>query len=437
LNAPYLNLDDMLDNLADYFRILLTPFITAGQEFAVASLVILGLTATIKGILIILEQMFDGEALSDSITKLARGFVLVGVMMLALANWGQIQSFSIALTADVARIFNQAFAASISSASAPLPQQMFSQSPGNFPMRLTMMPNPNPDILAQNLAQHVIQPVNEDLGALTSEILKFYQVRVQLELIVAVTGRKPPPNTNIYVWANQEMEALRNSADGFLGLLRLLGSIQTFLAAGLVILGAAFLGIVAGTLFALFALYWVVGGVVVLLVALAVGPVALAIAPIENGYVRNTGTVIVGSALQLAFVVNIVALVVAIMARVTLDIVEGRLADPMAFQLLLIIPILCMIIAFQIPRVFGVIAEIFGARHSTPAGMLKRIGMVVGGAKLATMMRAMGASRPGVSTSRSSRGGGTPTPNGGSGGAPKAPSGGPGTGGGGSVTKPN
>lgn len=372
----------MLDNLSDYFRLFLAPFIAAGQGFALASLVILGMTATIKGALIIIEQIVDGDPLAEALAKLTRGFVLVGVMMLALANWGQVQSFSIALTADAARIFNQAFASSISGASAQLPGSMYSQSPGMFPMRLTMMPNPAPDILAQNLAQHVIQPVHNDLGALIAEIFKFYTARIQIELIVAITGNQPPPNTNLYVWANQQIAALQSPVGGMLAVLRLMGSLWMFMIVGFLVLVAAFVGMLSGTLFALFALYWVVGGLVVLLIALAVGPVALAVAPIESGYARNAATVVIGSSLQLAFVVNVVALMVAIMARVTLDLVNGRVADPMSFQLLFIIPVLCMILGFLIPKIFGTIAEIFGARHSTPAGMVKRIAMVVGGLKL-------------------------------------------------------
>lgn len=356
--------------LSSYFAAFMTPFLVLGQTMAIASAIVLVIAATIRGAIMIINSLVDGESITELFPKLVRGFVLVGILTVGLMQWGNIQGFVLSFAQASTNVVCQAFSA------APA-------IPGAGPARAcppaSLPPfGAAPAAMAQFFSTRLVDPVIQDSMTVVARIWRYYELQSYYVALRNVQPAQPPPGVDLDTWVQQQIAAL-NAQQNAQGLWdQLFGAMATPFVIFRNFL-SMLIAMVAAVTFAIVTIYYVIGSLVVIMVALAVGPLALAIAPFDETYVKQAGEAAVSGSIQLAIVVNLVALMAAVIMAVTLNLLQrptlysvSGVVDTALSGFF--IPVLCVVLAFLVPRILGTVAEIFrGGRLAAPVGAVRRI----------------------------------------------------------------
>jgi hypothetical protein len=362
------------DTIATYFAAFMTPFLILGQTFATASAIVLGLAAMIRGVIMVVDSLADGDTIAETFPKLARGLVIVSILIVGLTQWGNIQGFVLSFAQASAHVVCQGFSAAPSIPGGP---------PSRPCPQASLPPlGAAPAAMAQFFSTRLVQPVVQDSMTVVARVWRYYELQSLYVALGTVTPQQPPAGVDLDTWVQEQIQALESQQDSQGLVQRLFGAMtaapvvyRNFLATGI--------AIVCAVLFAIVTIYYVVGSLVVIMVALAVGPLALAIAPFEDTYVKQAGEAALAGSVQLAIVVNLVALAAAVILALTLNLlnrptlytVAGAAETALAG---LFIPVLCVVLAFLVPRIVNTVAEIFrGGRFSAPQGFIKRLRAII------------------------------------------------------------
>jgi hypothetical protein len=361
------------DLLATYFAAFMTPFLILGQTFATASAIFLGLAAMIRGVIMIVEALVDGDTIAETLPKLGRGLVIVSILIVGLTQWGNIQGFVLSFAQASANVVCQGF-----SGAPPVPD---APPPRACPQASLPPLGAAPAAMAQFFSTRLVKPVTEDAMTVVARVWRYYELQSLYVALGVVSPEQPPPGVDLDTWVQARIDALEAERDGKKWWEKLFGAVTNpFLQIRMVL--ATAIALICVLIFAIVVMYYVVGALVVIMVALAVGPLALAIAPFDNTYVKQAGEAAVSGSIQLAIVVNLVALAAGVILALTLNLMSrptlytavGLAETALAGY---IVPVLCVVLAFLVPRIINTVAEIFrGGRFSSPQGAMKRLGQI-------------------------------------------------------------
>lgn len=373
-------MDGVAQVIQQHFTAIITPFLMLGVGLATATLVILSLAAGVRGILMILETLLDEKPTSALVAQLARGGAIVLVLMVALASWGAIQGFVLTVASGA----TQSVASSMGITRPPV-----------FSVPIGM--NPPPQLVAQQVSQGVLFTSMEELMMLMYRVERLYKLRSLIAGIADATQQTPPPGVDLDLWIEQQIVELEQREDER-GLMDQITGYMSALIPAIQGQAVYLIGVACVLIFAILVFYYLMGSLITMLVALGIGPVAVAIAPIESAFARNLGALLLSAALQFAVVANLTVILSAAINEIARYYLEnaqlaagfgGTMMDFAASTFL--IPMLCIVFALLVPKILGAITEIFsGGGSAKPGGVMKYIGMALAATKVGALGRMVG-----------------------------------------------
>jgi hypothetical protein len=257
--------------------------------------------------------------------------------------------------------------------------------------------NPPPQLVAQQVSQGVLFTSMEELLMLMYRVERLYKLRSLIAGIADATQQTPPPGVDLDLWIEQQIVELEQREDERGVLDQLTGYMSALVPAiqGQVVY---FIGLGCVLIFAILVFYYLMGSLITMLVALGIGPVAVAIAPIESAFVRNLGALLLSAALQFAVVANLTVILSAAINEVAVYYLSNaQLASGYAGSMMemaastMMIPMLCVVFALLVPKILGAITEIFsGGGSAKPGGVMKYVGMAMAATKVGAIARSLG-----------------------------------------------
>jgi hypothetical protein len=369
-------MDAVREVVQTHFTIIITPFLMLGVGLATAALVILSLAAGVRGILMILETLLDEKPTSALVAQLARGGAIVLVLIVALAQWGSVQGFVLNFAGGA----SQAVSSSMGISRPPV----FSIPAGS---------SPSPQLVAQQVSRGVLLTSMDELMMLMYRVERLYKLRSLIAGIADATQQTPPPGVDLDLWIEQQIVELEQREDERGLMDQITGYMSALIPAiqGQVIY---LIGVSSVLVFSIIVFYYLMGSLISMLVALGVGPLAIAVAPIESAFTRNLGRFLLSSAVQFAFVASLTVLLSsAINAIATNYLANARLAAGFGGSAMdfaastFLIPMLCLVFGLLVPKMLGAITETFGGGSTAkPGGVL---GMVLVASKIGALTRAL------------------------------------------------
>jgi len=349
--------------------------LTLGVSIATATLILLSLAAAIRAILLIAESVLDEKSTSSLMNQLARGGAIVMLMIAALANWASIQDWSLRFT---------------SNATSAIATGMGLERP-----QIYTTPEAPPQMMARQLSANILLSSTDSLTTLVFRVYRFYQVRTMVAGLAQTTQQPIPPDVDIDVWIDQQILELQSQQDSRSRWDQVMGFSNGFYTAltGFLMLGLA---VISAGIFAVVALYHLIGSLLVILVALGLGPIAIAIAPVQSTFIRNLGATLIAAGLQFAFVANLTTLLTVVINNVAANMLSsGSLSSGVVAGVFeraastFLMPLLCIVFALLIPKVLSTITEIFsGGKASSMGGVLKAAAAAAGVSRIMKMTAA-------------------------------------------------
>lgn len=370
-------MDGIRPVIEQYFSSIITPFLMLGVGLATATLTILSLAAAVRGILMILENLLDEKATSALVAQLARGAAILLVLVVALGSWGAIQGFVLTVT---------------SGATGAAASAMGISRPPVFSVPVGI--DPPPQLIAQQVSSGVLFNSLEELMMLTYRVERLYKLRTLIAGVADATRQEPPSGVDLDLWIEQQIAELESREDSRSLMDQVTGYMSALIPAvqGQLIY---LIAIISVLVFAVLAFYYLMGSLITILVALGIGPVAVAVAPIESAFARNMGGLLLSAAMQFAVVANLtVILSSAINGIAVFYLSNARLASGFGGTMvemgasIFLVPMLCVVFALLVPKILGAITEIFsGGGSAKPGGVIK---MALAATKVGALARMFG-----------------------------------------------
>lgn len=387
---------------------VIEPFFRLGEKLAEACMIFLTVAVAIRTLLLLVEVVLDdGATLASLFSRMARGAVLVSVLLVALTNWGAIQS----------GVIEGAYAA------AKLTTSVVS---------VNGMPQFDAGSNAEAVGQTVIRPIIEVVMGPIDRASVAAQVFHDIEKIWILTGETPPAGANLVDWTQSRLADERSLFDR----IKDMGGIvdRAAISIGKAILLAVML--VALMLACLFlgavVLFYVLKAMLTILISMAMLPFGVSISPISRDLVEKGFGAILGGIGQLCVVVFIGCLGANAANQMLLKMVDGSIpySDVGMFTAIQLVCLLTVVAALLVPSSAQIAARLFDG--FSVGSSLRGSGML----KAAVSKATMNTSRV-VSAIKGGGGSGPPMKGGGGkpgGDKPPAPSGGGGKPGGGGST---
>ena len=279
---------------------MIEPFFRLGEKLAEACLIFLTVTVAIRTLMMLVEVVLDeGASLASLFSRMARGAVLVSVLLVALKSWGSVQQGVIEGAYSAARVTTSV-------------------------VSVNGLPSFDAGSNAEAVGQTVIRPVVEVVMGPIDRAALAAQVFARLEMIWLLKGKTPPPNANLVEWTQAEMadDAWWKVLLETPGIMQRIGAwILKAIVFGLVLVllmvSCLFVGVMV--------LYHTLKAMLTILIAMALLPFGISIAPLTRDIAEKGVGAILGGIGQLCVVVFIGCLGINAANEMLIKMLDGTI----------------------------------------------------------------------------------------------------------------